>query len=374
MTQIPFGALKRQYDAIAPELDAAAARVLASGWYILGPEVRAFEAQFAAFCGARHCVGVANGTEALQLALAALEIGPGDEVITVANAAVYETITALAVGATPVFVEVDERTHTMDPAALEAAVTPRTRAIVPVHLYGAVADMDAIMSVAARHGVPVVEDCAQAHGATHRGRAAGSMGRLGCFSFYPTKNLGALGDGGALVTSDDALAERLRRLREYGWERKYYTAHLGGLNSRLDEIQAAFLGVKLAHLPAWNARRRQIAALYDELLTGTGLGLPVAPPGAEHVYHLYVVRVPGGPQARDALRDGLRARGVGAEVHYPLPAHQQLVYAHLAPPGGLPVTERLAGEVLSLPMYPELTEDEVRAVARAVHETLKAER
>jgi dTDP-3-amino-3,4,6-trideoxy-alpha-D-glucose transaminase len=370
MTTIPFGALKRQYDAIQPELDAAAQRVLASGWYILGPEVRAFEAAFARFCVTKHCIGVANGTEAIQLALAALDIGPGDEIITVANAAVYETITALAVGATPVFVEVDEHTHTMDPAAFEAAITPRTRAVVPVHLYGHMAAMDAITSIAARHGIAVIEDCAQAHGATYRGRTAGSIGVLGCFSFYPTKNLGALGDGGAVTTNDDALAERLRRLREYGWERKYYTAHGGGLNSRLDEIQAAFLSVKLAHLPGWNARRRQIAELYDELLSGTRLVLPENPPDGEHVYHLYVVRVPGGPVARNALRDALRARGIGAEIHYPLPAHQQPVYVHLAPPAGLPLTERLAGEVLSLPMYPELTDGEVRAVAAAVREAL----
>lgn len=370
MTTVPFGALKRQYDAIQPELDAAAQRVLASGWYILGPEVRAFEAAFARFCGTKHCVGVANGTEAIQLALAALEIGPGDEVITVANAAVYETITALAVGATPVFVDVDEHSHTIDPAAFEAAITPRTRAVIPVHLYGRMADMDAIQSIAARHGIAVIEDCAQAHGATWRGRAAGSLGALGCFSFYPTKNLGALGDGGAVTTNDDALAKRLRRLREYGWERKYYTAHLGGLNSRLDEIQAAFLAVKLAHLPGWNTRRRQIAERYDELLSGTGLVLPTNPLHGEHVYHLYVTRVPGGAAARDALRETLRASGIGTEVHYPLPAHQQPVYAHLAPSAGLPVSERLAGEVLSLPMYPELTDDEVRAVANAVRAAL----
>ncbi|MEN9933637.1 MAG: hypothetical protein RLZZ387_216 [Chloroflexota bacterium] len=367
---VPFGALKRQYNALRPEIDAAVARALASGWYILGPEVRAFEQQFAAFCAVDHCLGVANGTEALQLALAALGVGPGHEVITVANAAVYETITALAVGAHPVFVDVDERSHTLDPAALEATITPRTRAIIPVHLYGRMADMDAVMAVAERHGLPVIEDCAQAHGATWRGRAAGSIGALGCFSFYPTKNLGALGDGGAVVTSDGALAEKLRRLREYGWERKYYTTDLGGLNSRLDELQAAILSAKLQHLPAWNARRRRIAEQYEELLGGTGLILPETPVEGDHVYHLYVVRVPGGPEARDALRAGLHERGVGAEVHYPLPAHQQPVYAHLAPEGGLPVTERLAGEVLSLPMYPELTDDEVRAVADAVRAAL----
>jgi dTDP-4-amino-4,6-dideoxygalactose transaminase len=372
--QVPFGALKRQYDAIKPELDAAVSRVLASGWYILGPEVRAFEEQFAAFCDTAHCIGVGNGTEALQLALAALGVGPGDEVVTVANAAVYETITALAVGARPVFVDVDERSHTMDRAALERAITPRTRAIVPVHLYGRMADMDAIMVIAGRHGLPVIEDAAQAHGATWRGRVAGSIGACGCFSFYPTKNLGALGDGGAIVTNDEALAQKLRRLREYGWERKYYTADLGGLNSRLDELQAAILGAKLQHLPAWNARRRVIAEMYDDLLAGAGLALPEPPPDGGHVYHLYVTRVLGGPAARDRLRAALRERGIGAEVHYPLPAHRQRVYAHLAPEGGLPITERLAGEVLSLPMYPELTDEEVRAVAGAVNETLNAER
>jgi dTDP-3-amino-3,4,6-trideoxy-alpha-D-glucose transaminase len=368
-TPVPFGALKRQYEAIREEIDAATARVLASGWYILGPEVRAFEERFAAFCGVKHCVGVGNGTEALQLALAALSVGPGDEVITVANAAVYETITALAVGARPVFVEVDERSHTIDPQALAVAVTPRTRAIVPVHLYGRMADMDAVMAVAERHGIPVIEDCAQAHGATYRGRVAGGIGALGCFSFYPTKNLGALGDGGAVVTNDDGLAQKLRRLREYGWERKYYTTDLGGLNSRLDELQAAILSVKLAHLPAWNERRRQIAGQYQDLLAGVGLALPEDPADGEHVYHLYVTRVPAAE--RERIRAALRERGIGAEVHYPLPAHRQPVYAHLAPEGGLPLTERLAAEVLSLPMYPELTDEEVRAVAAALREVVE---
>lgn len=366
MVSIPFGDLKRQHDALRPELEAAIGRVLAGGWYILGPEVRAFEERFAAYCGAKHCVGVANGTEAIQLALAALGVGPGDEVITVANASVYETITILALGARPVFVDVDERTHTVDAELIEAAITPRTRAIVPVHLYGRMADMAAIMAVAEHRGVPVVEDCAQAHGARQAGRPAGSIGAAGCFSFYPTKNLGALGDGGAVVTSDDRLAEKLRRLRQYGWERKYYTADLGGLNSRLDELQAAVLSVKLERLPAWNERRRALAARYDRLLAAADLGLPEAPPDGEHVYHLYVVRSP----RRDELQAALRERGVGTDVHYPLPAHRQPVYASLAPPGGLPVTEQLAGEILSLPMYPELTDAEVEAVAAAVLDAL----
>ncbi len=360
--RVPFGDLKRQHDTIRAELDAAVTRVVDSGWYILGPEVCAFEEAFAAFCAARYCIGVANGTEALQLALTALGVGPGDEVITVANASVYQAITIMAVGARPVFVDVDERSHTMDPAALASAITPRTRAIMPVHLYGRMADMDAIMAVADRYGIPVIEDCAQAHGAIWRGKPAGSIGALGCFSFYPTKNLGALGDGGAITTNDETLAEKVRRLRQYGWERKYYTRDAGGLNSRLDELQAAILMVKLRHLPAWNARRRAIAAQYRALLADTSLILPEAPPDGDHVFHLYVIRT----AERDAVQTRLREQGIGTDIHYPLPTHLQPVYAQFAPPGGLPTTERLAQEILSLPMFPELTDDEVRAVATAV--------
>ncbi|HNP72971.1 MAG TPA: DegT/DnrJ/EryC1/StrS family aminotransferase [Kouleothrix sp.] len=364
--KIPFGDLQRQYLAIKPELDAAAARVLASGWYILGPEVRAFEAAFAAYCGAAHAIGVANGTEALFLAMAALGVGPGDEVITVANAAVYEPLTILQLGARPVFVDVDERSHTMAPELLAAAITPRTRAIMPVHLYGRMADMDAIMAIAGERGLPVIEDAAQAHGALWRGRRAGSIGAVGCFSFYPSKNLGALGDGGAIVTSDAALAEKLRRLREYGWAPRYYLVEPGGINSRLDELQAALLGAKLAHLDAWNDRRRAIARRYSQLLAGCGLGLPEIPPNDSHVFHLYVVRAPG----REQLQARLAEHGVGALVHYPLPAHLQPIYAGLAEPGSLPTTERLAHEVLSLPIYPELSDAEVEAVAAAVREAL----
>jgi dTDP-4-amino-4,6-dideoxygalactose transaminase len=359
---IPFGDLKRQHIALRDEITAAIERVVASGWYILGPEVQAFEGQFAAYCSTAHCISVANGTEALQLTMTALGVGAGDEVITVANAAIYEAITAVAIGARPVFVDVDPESHTIDPSLIEAAITPRTKAIIPVHLYGRMADMDAIMAIAARRGIPVIEDCAQAHGATWRGRTAGSYGAAACFSFYPTKNLGAIGDGGAIVTSDAALAEKLRRLRQYGWERKYYSSEPGGMNSRLDEVQAAVLAVKLRYMPEWNRRRQQIAALYDELLAGTGLTLPTAAPDGEHVFHLYVVR----SAERDRIMAGLRARGIGCDIHYPLPAHQQPIYAHLAPAGGLPVTEHLAREVFSLPMFPELTDDEVRTVAAAV--------
>jgi dTDP-4-amino-4,6-dideoxygalactose transaminase len=368
MTTVPFGDLKRQYEAIKPELDEAAARVLASGWYILGPEVRAFEQEFAAFCGVRHAVGVANGTEALYLAVAALGVGQGDEVITVANAAVYEALTILQAGARPVFVDVDEHTHTIDPELIEDAITPRTRAIMPVHLYGRMADMDAIVEIARRHGLAVIEDCAQAHGAALGGRPAGSFGACGCFSFYPSKNLGALGDGGMVVTDDDDLAAKLRRLREYGWRERYYTTDEGGINSRLDELQAAFLRAKLRHLPDWNAARLRIARRYDELLAGAGLVLPELLDDGAHVYHLYVVRA----LHRDALQAALRERGVGTAVHYPLPAHLQPAYADLALAqlGDLPITERLAGEVLSLPIYPELTDAEIEAVAAAVRDAL----
>jgi len=363
---VPFGDLKRQYESIKAELDAAAARVLASGWYILGPEVRAFEAEFAAFCGVGHAIGVGNGTEALYLALIALGIGAGDEVISVANAADYEPLTILQAGARPVFADVDERTYTIEPELLEAAITPRTKAIMPVHLYGRMADMAAIMAVAARHGLPVIEDCAQAHGAQLGGRVAGSIGVCGCFSFYPSKNLGALGDGGMITTDDAELAAKLRRLRMYGWEKRYHTVDSGGINSRLDEIQAALLRVKLRHLADWNNARRRIALRYNQLLAGTGLVLPELPSDASHVFHLYVVQTP----QRDRLQAALQQRGVETAIHYPRPAHLQPVCQGLAEPGSLPITEKLAGTVLSLPIYPELTDAEVDAVAAAVREAL----
>jgi len=366
MTNIPFGDLKRQYESIKAELDEAAARVLASGWYILGPEVRAFEAEFAAYCGVGHAIGVGNGTEALYLALAALGVGAGDQVISVANAADYEPLTILQAGARPVFVDVDERTFTIEPELLEAAITPRTKAIMPVHLYGRMADMSAIMAVAARHGLPVIEDCAQAHGAQLGNQIAGSIGVCGCFSFYPSKNLGALGDGGMITTNDAELAAKLRRLRMYGWEKRYHTVDSGGINSRLDELQAAFLRVKLRHLDDWNAARRRIAQRYNELLADTGLLLPELSADSSHVFHLYVIQTP----QRDRLQAALQQRGVETAIHYPLPAHLQPVYRGLAELGSLPVTERHADTVLSLPIYPELTDDEVDAVAAAVREAL----
>ncbi len=365
--RVPFGALVRQAESLGAELTDALVRVAQGGWYVLGAEVQAFEAAFAAYCGAAHCVGVASGFEALYLALAALDIGPGDEVITVANACVYQAAAILQAGARPVFVEVNPHTHNLDPERLEAALTPRTKAVMPVHLYGQLAELGAIRASAARRGIPVIEDAAQAHGAwqlEHGGeRRAGAWGDLACFSFYPSKNLGALGDAGAITTHDPALAERLRRLRMYGWGEKYVTTELGGRNSRLDEIQAAALRVKLRHLDAWNAARRERAAWYRELLAGLPLELPADAPG--HVYHLFVVAC----ATRDDLRQHLLAAGVGCDVHYPLPTHLQPAYAHLGyRPGDLPITERLAATMLSLPLYPELTRAEVDYVAGAVRQ------
>lgn len=365
---VPFGDLRRQNEALRAELDAAVTRVIESGWYILGREVAAFEEEFAAFCGAAHCVGVASGAEALYLALAALDVGPGAEVITVANACMYQVAAILQAGARPVLVDVDPTTHTLDPQALAAAISPRTRAIMPVHLFGRLADMPAIMRVAEQHGIPVVEDAAQAHGAwmndvDGRPRKAGAWGAIACFSFYPSKNLGALGDGGALTTDDPNLAGRLRRLRMYGWGAKYHTAEPGGRNSRLDELQAAILRVKLRHLEAGNAARRERAAWYGQLLAGAPVRTPADAPG--HVYHLYVIEA----GRREALRTHLQAAGVGCDVHYPEPAHLQPAYAGLGyAPGSLPHTEALAGRILSLPMFPELRRAEVERVAQAVVE------
>jgi dTDP-4-amino-4,6-dideoxygalactose transaminase len=364
---VPFGDLQRQHARLRPELEAAIARVLAGGWYILGEEVRAFEQEFAHYCGVAHAVGVASGTDALYLALAALKIGPGDEVLTVANAGSYQVMAILQTGARPVLVDSDPTTHTLDPRRLESAITPLTRAILPVHLYGRLADMPAITTVAARHGLAVVEDAAQAHGAwiadaTGQLRKAGAWGTCAAFSFYPTKNLGAVGDGGAVVTDDAALAEQVRQLRQYGWSSKYVTTEPGGRNSRLDELQASLLRVKLRYLDAANAARRERAAWYADLLTGTPLALPVDVPG--HVYHLYAVE----SEQRDALRNYLTAAGIGSDIHYPLPAHCQPAYMHLnCPAGTLPQTEQQARRILSLPLFPELTRTEVEQVAAAVH-------
>lgn len=362
--RVPFGDLARQAADLGAELTDALTRVATGGWYVLGAELRAFEEEWATYCGAKHCAGVASGAEALYLALAALGVGPGDEVITVANACIYQAAAILQASARPVFVDIDPESFNLDPKRLEAAITPRTKAIMAVHLYGRMADMPAINQIAERYGLPVVEDAAQAHGAWLDGSIrAGSAGSLACFSFYPSKNLGALGDGGALTTNDAELAERLRRLRMYGWSEKYVTAELGGRNSRLDEIQAAALRVKLRHLDGWNAARRERAGWYRELLAGLPLGLPADAPG--HVYHLFVVSC----VQRDALRTHLQAAGIGCDVHYPLPAHLQPAYANLGyKPGDLPQTEATAARLLSLPLFPELSRAEVEYVAATVRQ------
>jgi dTDP-4-amino-4,6-dideoxygalactose transaminase len=359
---IPQADPHAQYLSHQAEIDQALARVLAGGRYILGDETRAFEAEFAAYLGVAHAVGVGSGTEALHLALRAVGIGPGDEVITVAHTAVATVAAIELCGATPVLVDIEPDYYTLDPAGLAAALSPRTRAVVPVHLYGQPAALDEILTFARRHGLRVIEDCAQAHGACYQGRRVGAWGDLACFSFYPTKNLGALGDGGLVATQDPALAERVRLLREYGWAERY-VSRLPGWNSRLDELQAAVLRVKLRTLDAANAARAALAAQYDAGLAASGLGLPARRPGANHVYHLYVVRTPH----RDRLQAHLKAHGVGSLVHYPVAIHQQPAYQGRLPGGAsLPVTEQAAREVLSLPMYPELSPAAVETVIAAV--------
>jgi dTDP-4-amino-4,6-dideoxygalactose transaminase len=363
---IPCAHPKAQYLAHREAIDAAMRRVLEGGAYILGDEVRAFEAAFAAFTGVPHAVGVASGTDALHLALRAFGIGPGDEVVTTAHTAVATVAAISQVGAVPVLVDIDPDTFTIDPAGAERAVTPRTRALVPVHLYGRPADMDPLLALAARHDLRVIEDCAQAHGALYKGRRVGSLGDAGCFSFYPTKNLGALGDGGLITARDPALAERCRLLREYGWAGDG-VSRVPGFNSRLDALQAAVLGAKLPHLDADNAARAAIAARYAAGLEGCGVTLPRAAEEGGHVHHLYVIR----SGERDALRAFLADRGIEARVHYPVPVHRQPAYrdGHRnsnAVSNALPETERAAREVLSLPMYPELRTEEAGAVIAAL--------
>ena len=363
-TSISLVDLKAAYRRLQTEIDAATARVMSSGWYILGPEVAAFESEFAAYLGVEQAVGVASGTDAVLLALRALGIGPGDEVITVAHTAVATVAAIELAGATPRLVDIDAATYTLDPAQLAAAITPRTRAVVPVHLYGAPADMDAVLAVAHAHGLLIVEDCAQAHGARYRGRMVGALGDAAAFSFYPTKNLGALGDGGAVATNRPEVAERLRLLRQYGW-RERYVSDVTGYNSRLDELQAAILRVRLRHLDAENTARRRLAARYDAALAGLPITLPTARADDRAVYHLYVIRT----AARDALAAHLRARGIGTGVHYPVPVHRQPAYAHLGcGPGSLPATEAAAAEVLSLPMYPDLLPTAVDTIAAAIRD------
>lgn len=351
-----------QYQAHKAEIDAAILRVLDKGWYILGEETRSFEAEFATYIGVAHGIGVGSGTEALHIALAACGIGPGDEVITVSHTAVATVAAIELAGGTPVLVDIEPDYFTLDPGKLESAIGPRTKAIIPVHLYGQPADLTPILEIARRHGVRVIEDCAQAHGAMYGERRVGAWGDIACFSFYPTKNLGALGDGGMVVTNDAALAERARLLREYGWAERY-VSRIPGLNSRLDEVQAAVLRVKLRYLDADNAARARRAQDYDQALRGIQVITPKRRPDATHVYHLYVICC----AERDELQTWLKARGVGALIHYPVPIHLQPAYkGRLRGADALLETERAAREVLSLPMYPELAADEAAQVITTV--------
>ena len=362
--RVPFFDLKAQYHAIRDELDIAIARVLERGTFILGEEVAGFEQEFAAYCGVSYAAGVGSGTDALQLALRACGIGPGDEVITASFTSVATVAAIELTGARPVLVDIDPRHYTLDPEKVAAAVTPNTRAVIPVHLYGSPADLESTLAVAQQHNLRVVEDCAQAHGAMYRGKKAGAGGHISAFSFYPTKNLGAYGDGGAVVTDDPALAEHVRLLRQYGW-RDRQVSTLKGLNSRLDELQAAILRVKLQHLDEWNAKRKQLALRYQDLLRDTGLTLPSHLKHSLPVNHLYVVRSP----ERDSLRAFLSDKGIQTLIHYPQPVHLQPAYSNLGyKPGSLPCSEAAAREVLSLPLYPEMSEDMVEMVCRGIKE------
>jgi dTDP-4-amino-4,6-dideoxygalactose transaminase len=358
---IPFLDLKAQYKSIGPEVEDAVLEVLRRGDYVMGDSVTRFETDFAAFCGARDAVAVNTGTSALHLALLAAGVGPGDEVVTVSSTFVATIAAILYTGATPVFVDIDPTTWTMDPDLVEQALTPRTKAILPVHLHGRLADMDRIGAIARRHGLCLIEDSAQAHGAVRDGRGAGTFGDIGCFSFYPGKNLGACGEGGSIVTDNQEFAATIRSLRDWGQAGKYNHVRQG-FNYRLDTLQAAALAVKLRRLAEWTAARQRVASLYGQLLEGCAAGLP-APAGRDHAYHVYAVRVPD----RDLVQAGLKEAGVATNIHYPKPVHLQPAYAGLGyGPGRFPVTEALAKETLSLPIYPELTVEQATHVATAL--------
>jgi dTDP-4-amino-4,6-dideoxygalactose transaminase len=361
---IPLVDLKTQYRNLKSEIDAAIVHVLENAQFALGPAVEAFERDFSSYCGTTESVAVNSGTSALHLALLAAGVRPGDEVITVPFTFVATVAAIEYAGGKPVFVDIDPEYHTMDPAALERAITPLTRAVVPVHLFGQPAEMDAIVEIARRHKLAVIEDACQAHGAHDKGRRAGSIGDIGCFSFYPGKNLGAYGEGGAAVTNRSSYAQQMRLQRSWG-EKVRYEHSIRGFNYRMDGIQGAVLGVKLRHLERWTEARRTLAANYDRLLRGTGVGTPVERPGARHVYHVYAVRL----RQRDAWRAHLLQRGIQTGVHYPIPVHLQPAYRDLGyVEGDFPVAEAVSGEVLSLPLFPEMTDaqqEEVCGVLRA---------
>ncbi|HEV8537200.1 MAG TPA: DegT/DnrJ/EryC1/StrS family aminotransferase [Candidatus Limnocylindria bacterium] len=370
--EIPLVDLRAQYATIRDDVRRAIDEVLESMQLTIGPNVRAFDQEFASYIGTKHAIGVGSGTDALQLAIRACGVSSGDEVITV-SFTFFATVEAiLYANARPILVDVDERTQLMDLSAVAAAVTPRTKAIVPVHLYGRTVDLKPLRQIAQDRSIIIIEDAAQAHGAMlDDGNKAGTAGRVNCFSFYCSKNLGAYGEAGSITTNDDRLAEELRALREHGQSTRYYHPVVG-YNARLDEIQAAVLRIKLRHLERWNARRRELARMYDERLRGTGVIAPEIPPDIRrHVFYTYTVRVPGG--RRDDLRKYLGERGIGTQIHYPIPIHLQQSAEFLGyRKGDMPVTEKLASEVLSLPMYPELTDEQLERVADAVRSFMKA--
>jgi dTDP-4-amino-4,6-dideoxygalactose transaminase len=366
--KVPYLDLKEQYRSIKPEIDAALARVLESCQFALGPEVAGFEQDFAAYCGASECVALNSGTSALHLALLAAGIGPGDEVITVPFTFVASVAAVVYTGARPVLVDIDPRSFTMDPSAIEAAITRDTKAILPVHLYGQPANMDPIMEIARRHSLVVIEDAAQAHGAKYKGRPVGSIGDIACFSFYPGKNLGAYGEGGAVTTSNADYARKIRMLRDWGQDRKYHHV-LRGFNYRMEGFQGAILRVKLRHLENWTEVRRAIAQKYHELLANSEVETPKEMPWARHVYHVFTVR----SDHRDGLQSALAAEGIQTGIHYPVPVHLQPAYEDLGyGPGAFPHSEKAAADVLSLPLYPEMTGAQVELVSRVVQEGVHA--
>ena len=359
---VPLVDLKAQYEPLKEQIHAAWDETLGSMRLFLGPNVQAFEKEFAAYLGVADAIGVSDGTTALHLALRACGIGPGDEVITVSHTFIATAEAILLAGAQPVFVDIDPVTYTMDVSQVESKITERTRAILPVHLYGQCADMDPLLEIAGRHGLAVIEDACQAHGASYKDRKAGSLGTLAAFSFYFSKNLGAYGEGGMVTTNDPELAHKVRMMRDHGSEKRYYHDMLGW-NGRLDELQAAVLRVKLPHLDQWNSQRRQVANYYNRALSNHGIVTPQEAPGNCHVYHLYVVRT----AQREALRSRLNELNIGTGIHYPVPIHLQKAFAGFGyKPGDLPVTEQTVEEILSLPIYPELTQEQAETVVQAV--------
>jgi dTDP-4-amino-4,6-dideoxygalactose transaminase len=365
-TSVPMLDLRAQAEGIGDELDRALLEVARSSTYVLGPKVARFEKEFAAFVGTRHCIGVNSGTSALHLALICAGVGSGDEVITVPMTFIATSWAISYTGAKPVYVDIDPVTYTLAPEQVERRITPRTKAILPVHLYGQPADLEPLLELGRRHGIAVIEDAAQAHGASYRGHSAGALGRMGCFSFYPGKNLGAYGEAGAIVTDDDALAHRLRALRDHAQEQRYHHSELG-FNYRMDALQGAVLGVKLKYLSQWTEARRQLAARYQDLLAESPLQLPTEAPQRRHVWHLFVVLHP----QRDLLRRELEARGIQTGLHYPIPLHLQKAYQHLGHrPGDFPVAERVGRECLTLPLFPEMSTEQQDLVVESLRHIL----